>query len=100
MNLSIEFRPQAEAELYKSYDWYEEQEPGLGDRFRLELEETIALVETRPNSFPFVEETRFRRALLDKFPFVIIFTQENSTLVIASVFHTSRNPANLMDRIG
>ncbi len=100
MRLSVEFRPQAEAELYEAFDWYEEQELGLGVRFRKAVEERIASIETRPLSFPIIENTRYRNALLDRFPFVIIVVREGSTLVIASVFHTSRNPAIWVNRIG
>jgi plasmid stabilization system protein ParE len=99
MKLSIEFRPEAEIELYEAFDWYEKQEPGLGARFRTEVDEMIEDINRRPSSFPKIENTRFHRAVLNKFPFVIIFAQELDTLVIASVFHTSRNPVIWRDRI-
>ena len=100
MRLRIEFRPEAEAEAYKSFDWYEEREPGLGARFRDAVEEVIAAIASRPNSFPIIDDTIFRRAVLDKFPFVIIYALEDNTLVIASIFHTSRKPPIWQDRIG
>ncbi len=100
MRLKIEFRPEAEAEAYDSFDWYEERESGLGARFRDAVEEAIAAIASGPNSFPKIDDTLYRRALLDKFPFVIIFALEGDTLVIASVFHTSRNPTIWKDRIG
>lgn len=98
--MGVQFRPEAEAEAINSTAWYEEQEIGLGSRFREEIESKIATIEERPFSFPRIDDTQFRTAFLDKFPFVIIFGRECKLIIIASVFHTSRDPLIIKDRIG
>ncbi len=95
----VEFRPDAEEELQDAFDWYEEQEHGLGTRFAVAVDGMIDEIVRRPTSFPALENRRFRRAFLDKFPFAIVYSEEVNTLIIASVFHTSRNPIILQDRI-
>ncbi len=36
-----------------------------------------------------------RRALMRKFPFVVVYTVESDAVVITALFHTSRNPVDL-----
>lgn len=100
MKMSVEFRPEAETESNEAFDWYEKEKAGLGSRFRDAVEEKIETIAQRPNIFPKIVDTRFRRAVLEKFPFIIIFALENNTIVVASVFHTSRDPIILRGRFG
>jgi hypothetical protein len=37
MTYTLEIREEAEAEIYEAFSWYEQQLPGLGDRFIGEL---------------------------------------------------------------
>jgi len=37
MAYTVEMSPKAEKELYKAWTWYEEEQPGLGDRFQKEF---------------------------------------------------------------
>lgn len=99
MRTAIEFRPNAQAETLEAFDWYEKEEPGLGWLFREALEEKIEVIARRPSIFQRIDNSRYRRAVLETFPFIIIFTEEEDTLVVVSVFHTSRNPIVWRGRI-
>lgn len=100
MKMRVRFRPEAEAEAITATEWYEEQEMGLGSRFREEIERKIEAIERIPLSFPRIENSQFHKAFLNKFPFVIIFAIEEGSIIIASVFHTSRDPVTINERIG
>lgn len=43
------YHPDAEQELVEAVEFYEEQEPGLGDRFLRDFESAIALILEAPN---------------------------------------------------
>ncbi len=90
----IELLALAENELSDSYDWYEEQQVGLGNRFYKEISYYLGLLENNPYQFPirYVEELRI--VSVNKFPFLIIYWVDelSATVYITSVFHTSRNP--------
>jgi plasmid stabilization system protein ParE len=89
--MQVIFTPSARAELVEAQDWYESKYPGLGTRFREELEATVRRLQENPHQFPVV----FRgvhRARLRKFPYGLFFHVEISALVVIACFHGSRDP--------
>ena len=50
------FSSRAQKEINESWNWYEERQPGLGDRFLKEVMDRIYIIEKTPNKFP----TRFK----------------------------------------
>ena len=92
MSYTFALTPKAEQEIYESGDWYEEQQEGLGYRFEKEVLEKIKVITKNPLHYPF--KGKWREAGLDKFPFLITYRvdEDNKTLIIISVFHTSRHP--------
>jgi hypothetical protein len=44
---------EAEEEFHAHVDFYEDEEEGLGNRFRSAVEEAIERIRTQPNFFPF-----------------------------------------------
>ncbi len=91
---NIEFYPIAEEEMSDAFDWYEGQSNGLGDRFYKELSHYLTLLETAPYHFQIKYPHDIRAATLKKFPYLIIYVidEEQGSVVILSVFHTSRRP--------
>jgi hypothetical protein len=45
------FRPEAQADLLQTRDWYEQQRPGLGDLFSLAMEEAVSRIEAMPQMY-------------------------------------------------
>lgn len=84
----------AEDELSESYDWYQEQQAGLGNRFYNEVNHYLTLLEENPYQFPIKYIEELRSASLTVFPFLIIYwiDEPNNIVFVISVFHTSRNP--------
>jgi len=52
MTYTIEMSPKAEKELYKAWAWYEEEQPGLGDRLKKEFFRKIGLIQSNPLHYP------------------------------------------------
>jgi hypothetical protein len=62
----------ARAELIDAQDWYENEAPGLGRRFRAAVEAVIQRMSANPRQFPAVYKN-IRRALLRRFPYALMF---------------------------
>ncbi len=87
------FSSRAQKEISKSLDWYEERQPGLGDRFVKEVIDRIKQIERDPERYP----NRYklcRETSVKTFPYLIIYriNKRKKLISILSVFHTSQNP--------
>lgn len=82
---------EAAAEIQDAYDYYEEQQAGLGDYFIKVLYARLGQILKAPNGNQLVYAS-YRQAVVFKFPFVIIYEIEEGAIIVYSVFHTSRNP--------
>ena len=78
--------------MQKSFDWYNDQQEGLGERFLLQTVRAFRLIEANPLHYQERFLKKFRFAMVEDFPFVIVFKIKGRTIVVNSVFHTSRDP--------
>lgn len=76
----------------KSANLYDERQPGIGDRFLIEVVRTFRLIEANPLHYQERFSKQFRFAKVNDFPYVIVFKIKKQLVVVNSVFHTSRNP--------
>ena len=53
--------------MIDAQDWYENEAPGLGRRFRAAVDAVIERMSANPRQFPVVHKN-IRRALLRRFP--------------------------------
>lgn len=60
----------------KAIEYYEEIEPGLGFDFAIEVYSTIQRSVAFPNAWPVIGG-EIRRSLVRRFPFGILYSQEN-----------------------
>ncbi|OQP64818.1 hypothetical protein A3860_18860 [Niastella vici] len=91
MAYKLEIRGEAEEEIFEAYKWYEEQTPGLGERFIVELEAVFNKISRTPLHYK-IARSVFRQASIKSFPFVVYFEINRDNIVVYSVFHTSRKP--------
>ena len=90
--------PGAKRDVKKAYQWYEEQKTGLGEVFLEQVEECLRSIARNPKAFQVVSFDA-RRAIVQQFPYVIFYRIEAKAIYVYSVFHTSQNPQNWMDRL-
>ena len=83
----------AAKEIEDSWNWYEDRQEGLGDRFSKEVIDCIKKIELHPERYA-CRHKAYRETLIDIFPFLIIYriNKKHKTVMILSVFHASRNP--------
>ncbi len=99
MSRAISFLAEGENEADDAVAWYEGHRAGLGTALRESIEKTIELMIEHPLAFPIIEGSNVRRALVGRFPYVIIFGLKDDEITVLSVFHTSRNPIIWRGRI-
>jgi toxin ParE1/3/4 len=92
------FTQAARSELTGAQDWYEAEAPGLGRRFRDEIDSTVRRMADNPRQFPVLFKT-LRRARVNKFPYALFFSTDDDTLVVVACFHSSRNPQQWQKRV-
>lgn len=74
-----------------AYDWYNNQQNGLGEIFIAALENCIKRIVLQPKAYSKIKKN-YRQARVKRFPYVTVFEIFKTEIVILSVFHTSRNP--------
>lgn len=89
--MRIEFHLAALQELIDSARYYESRLPGLGADFRVEVNRSLDLLNENPD-IGVVVEAPYRRLLLDRFPFSIVYRTRGSTLRILAIAHQRRRP--------
>jgi plasmid stabilization system protein ParE len=90
----ITLHESAQTEFQESYEWYEAQLAGLGQRFSAAVQERLSSLWENPQQGKKVRN-EYREVLVDqRYPFLIVFQlrDEGTTLFISATFHTSRNP--------
>jgi plasmid stabilization system protein ParE len=94
---AVIFTQAARAELIDAQDWYEDEAPGLGRRFREAIDAVTERMSVNPQQFPIVFKN-VRRALLRRFPYSLFFVLEGDALLVIACFHASRDPPQWQKR--
>ena len=94
----VTFDPDARTEFLAAIEYYEECQLGLGRRFRLLVESAMYSICENPFRYR-VLHAPFRRCLLQKFPYSIVFSIEPEHILIIAVAHAKRKPGYWHERI-
>lgn len=95
--VNLIFHPDIEHEVKASYEWYQNQAVGLGGDFLTELETAYQTISELPDTWPKFQKD-FRRFLLSKFPFSVIYRFNQKTVFVVAVMHNSRKPGYWIQR--
>jgi len=82
---------QAENELEDAFYFYNLVSTKVADEFLYQINSCIQSILLYPESFP-LDFEMYRKAVVKKFPFIIIYTKIDSIIFISAIFHTSKNP--------
>ena len=91
--------PLAKQDISEAANWYNSKQKGLGKRFTQEVRSKVLLISQNPK-ISAVRYDDVPAAVLDVFPFMIHYTvdDQNKTVIISAVFHTSLNPDRWKER--
>ena len=99
MPRQIIFDVEARLEFEDAIIWYDEQQPGLGDRFESHVHATLQSILKDPERFKLVSRT-IRQARVEVFDkYSVYFRVEPNFIGIVSIFHGARNPDELKRRL-
>ena len=87
-----------EIEVAESYGWYQEMAQGLGDDFLTELEESYQAILELPDTWPKFKRG-FRRYLLSRFPFAVLYKKLGDMIYVVAIMHQSRRTNYWLDRV-
>jgi len=85
------FKEEALEEIRQAQLWYDVQKPGLGERFRQDLHESLTIVVENPPGYS-IRRDPYRAVLLAKFPYVVWYAVEGPDIVVYRVRHGKQRP--------
>lgn len=89
--MTVRFLEIAEVELDQAVHWYAAQAPGLGDAFLIEVLSAADRIARFPEAWHPLGEG-VRRCRLSRFPYGLVYTVENDTILVLAVAHLHRRP--------
>jgi plasmid stabilization system protein ParE len=84
------FLPEALNDLALAYDYYDQCQSGLGNRFMAAVRQEVTRIENNPEIFGFVHHD-IRAACLRRFPYIIFYRIEAERIALIAVKHGSRD---------
>ena len=91
MTATLVVQPEAEADLKEAYRWYQAQHEGLGHDLLTEVSRVFSRIAVQPQRYPLVHGEA-RRALLRRFPYVVLYVARAERVFVLAVLHQRRNP--------
>jgi toxin ParE1/3/4 len=91
--------PPADLDVEAAFEWYENEQPGLGFEFLDELRAAYNSIAGGPLKYQHLR-SGIRRALLKRFPFAVYFAIEGNDILVLAVLHAGRDPAEWQRRRG
>lgn len=100
--MRLEFHDEAVEDARDAFDWYAERSRRTAEQFADLFEEAAVSIVRNPRSFALVEEMglkgEFRRFIMKKFKFSIIYHVASERLIVVAVAHPSRDPGYWLHR--
>lgn len=85
------------ADLATATAYYDNISTELGNRFRDSVRDRLGSIVDRPESYGVVRNP-LRAALIDGFPYLLLFCVIGSTVYVAGLYHASSNPDRWLER--
>ena len=95
--IQVTLLPEATEEFAASAAYYESQQRGLGQAFIDEVEATLDRIAEHPKAARVVVGD-FRRRLVHRFPFAVIYRLRDDQAVVAAIAHRRRRPGFWQNR--
>ncbi len=95
--MRVQFHPKAAAELDDAISFYNHREPELGDVFAAAVLDALDAIVKFPEASPNYRRGT-RRAVLERFPFGIVYSAVDEGIVVYAVMHFGRHPDYWLNR--
>lgn len=91
MKRNLKFTFRANIDTIVAYEFYEFRRKNLGEQFLEELDNCYQSIVLNYTTYKVVHSI-YRQAVVNKFPFVVIYSVDEKDIIITAIFHTSKNP--------
>lgn len=91
MRGDVVFHLDAEEEFKEAVWWYGTQQEGLDLEFVRCIDDAIQKIKRNPGLYP-IEFENYRKKVVRRFPFKIVYEITEDHIYILAVFHSRRNP--------
>jgi plasmid stabilization system protein ParE len=98
MSLAVVARPEVVGDIQEAYSWYETERVGLGEELLSELRQVLDRMAEHPTMYEEIK-SGIRRAVLNRFPYLVIYRVMADTIEIISVIHGSRHDRHWKKRL-
>ncbi len=95
--MNVEFLEPAYKEYQEAIEFYNLQSEGLGKIFEVEIDRIISILKNFPESFSKYTK-RTRKAVVNIFPYNIIYSVRNESIIITAIAHHHRKPDYWINR--
>jgi len=85
-------RPAAAADIEDAYQWYESQQPGLGEDFLVALNAIRDRIVEHPEAFPILHRNTRRALIPRRFPYGILYRIHEDMIIVVACIHAKRDP--------
>jgi plasmid stabilization system protein ParE len=94
----VSFHQEAQEEMIGAAQWYERQQPGVGQEFLDEIDSAIERISDSPEAFGFFHG-RIQYLRVHRFPYAILFYRNVDAILIIAVMHLHRKPGYWEERL-
>ena len=91
------YHPLVSDDLAAAVAYYDDISIDLGNRFRTSVRNRFETITERPDSYGRIHE-QLRAALVDRFPYVVLFEHEIETVAILGIFHAASDRERWLER--
>jgi plasmid stabilization system protein ParE len=96
--MNIRFLTMAETEIDEAVSWYQEQSEDESLKFLDEFDRAVRVITTYPLIAVEIEPA-IRNFIFHRFPYSLIYSIDEDTIVVLAVAHQSREPRYWADRV-
>jgi len=94
MTMALRLSEAARRHAEKAVAYYDRVRPGHGDEFYDNLSAVLASIADHPEQYQALN-LRYRRAMLDRFPFVVAYHFDGRAVLVVGIMPTRADPALL-----
>lgn len=93
MSYQLIIKQEAIADMQTGYEYYEQQQVGLGDRFLSVLEDCFTTLAEHPKYYSFIDNKQLLRdVVVGIFPYVIVYGIIDEVVKVYAIHSTHKSP--------
>ncbi|MEO7800421.1 MAG: type II toxin-antitoxin system RelE/ParE family toxin [Ginsengibacter sp.] len=94
MTYTYIFHPLTKEDYNEAFEWYENKQKGLGERFLQAVRKKIEEIVLQPEAYGTKGNKKFREAEISIFPYLLVYklNKRKKEIYISSIHHSKKHP--------